>query len=87
MFVIAHDLGSSGNKATLVDTKGKILANSFKGYKTFYPKLGWTEQEPRDWWEAVLITTKDLVKKAKIYSNDIGCISFSGQIMSCIPVD
>ena len=33
-FILAHDLGTTGNKASLFDGEGKVLASAFFGYGT-----------------------------------------------------
>lgn len=86
-YILAHDLGTTGNKATLYSTGGRLLASSFYPYETYYPKVNWAEQDPRDWWRAVCISTRDLLKSARISKKDIVGISFSGQMMGCLPVD
>lgn len=86
-FILAHDLGTSGNKATLYDLEGNLFASSFYAYDTYYPKTNWVEQNPDDWWKAVCVSTKELISKTCISKEDILCITFSGQMMGCLPVD
>jgi xylulokinase len=86
-YVVAHDLGTSGNKATLFDSDGNLLASSFSGYNTSYPSHGWAEQSQEDWWQSVVTSTKDLMEKVPDAKKSIVAISFSGQMMSCCPVD
>ncbi len=86
-YILAHDLGTSGNKATLYDLEGRLLTSSFYEYETFYPKHNWVEQDPEDWWKAVCVSTRNLIEKAAIARADILCITFSGQMMGCLPVD
>ena len=52
-YILAHDLGTSGNKATLYRGDGKLAASAVAAYRTRYPHPGWAEQDPRDWWRAV----------------------------------
>ncbi|MCD6256473.1 xylulokinase [Candidatus Aerophobetes bacterium] len=85
--ILAHDIGTTGNKATLYDPEGELLASSFSPYPTYYPEVNWAEQNPEDWWIAVCSSTVELLKRAKISSDKIACISFSGQMMGCLPVD
>ncbi|MCX7730293.1 MAG: xylulokinase [Candidatus Caldatribacterium sp.] len=85
--IIAHDLGTTGNKATLFDPEGKILASSFFGYETFYPDALSVEQDPEDYWKAVVASTQELLFKAQVRKEDIGVVSFSGQMMGALPVD
>jgi xylulokinase len=86
-YILAHDLGTSGNKATLYDLNGQLITSSFYEYETLYPKTNWVEQDPADWWKAVCISTRNLIEKAGITKQDILCICFSGQMMGCLPVD
>jgi len=86
-YVVAHDLGTSGNKATLFDSDGNLLASSFSGYNTSYPSHGWAEQSQEDWWQSVVTSTKDLMEKVPDAKKSIVAISFSGQMMSCCSVD
>ena len=86
-FILAHDLGTTGNKASLYDQNGTVLASSFYGYDVDYPKTNWVEQDPEDWWQAVCVSTRQLLTKSRISPEDIACISFSGQMMGCVAVD
>ena len=65
-YILAFDLETGGNKAFIYDTNGNCLGNCFKSYKTFYPRPGWHEQRPEDWWEAIVYGTRELLKKSAI---------------------
>lgn len=86
-FILAHDLGTTGDKATLFDEEGNLLASSFGAYPTFYPQVNWAEQNPEYWWKAFCRSTGELLKKARIPASEIACVCFSGQMMGCLPVD
>lgn len=86
-YILSHDLGTTGNKATLYDREGNLLASSFYPYPTYYPYPNWVEQNPLDYWEAVKSSTQELLAKSKVRSQEIAVISFSGQMMGCLPVD
>jgi len=86
-YVIAHDLGTTGNKATLFDAEGKLCGSAFYAYGTDYAHTGWAEQNPEDWWQAVCTSTRALLSQAGVSGSDIACITFSGQMMGCVPLD
>jgi len=86
-FILAHDLGTTGNKASLFDEQGKVRASSLSTYTTQYPRPNWVEQNPEDWWKAVCTSTKQLLSEAKIDLNQVACITFSGQMMGCVVLD
>ena len=52
--LLGVDLGTGGCKLTLVDTLGSIIGSSFTEYKTYYPRHGWSEQNPEDWYQTFL---------------------------------
>jgi xylulokinase len=62
-YIIAHDVGTSGNKAVLVDTEGRVHGKCFEPYQTYHPSPGCVEQEPQDWWWAVSKTTRLLLER------------------------
>jgi len=84
-YLLAHDLGTSGNKATLFTSDGELFKSKLYEYDTKYFNGNWAEQNPEDWWRAVCITTRQISKG--INPKDIAAISFSGQMMGCLCVD
>ncbi len=85
--ILAHDLGTSGNKTTLYAADGRVLGRAFFGYETFYPHPGWAEQDPADWWRAVRAGTHDVLAAAHTGGESVACVSFSGMMQACLPVD
>ncbi len=86
--VIAHDLGTSGDKASIVDSEGRILATAIEHYPVLYPEPGWAEQDPNGhWWRAICKTTHDVLNRSGISPKDITVITFATQMMGTIPVD
>ena len=83
----AHDLGTTGNKATLFHADGSIAAAVFAGYPTAYPHPNWAEQDPADWREALFGSTRRLLTKAGVSAADIAVLSFSGHMQGALVVD
>jgi xylulokinase len=86
-YILAHDLGTSGNKATLFSLDGKMGASVLYEYPAYYPGALCVEQDPEDWWKAVCVSTRQLLEKAGVAPGDIAVVSFSGQQMGCLIVD
>lgn len=86
-YVIAHDVGTSGVKAVLLDAEGCILASAEENYGFTYPSPGCVEQKPDDYWRAITQSTKTVVKASKIHASEIIGIVFTTQAMGIIPVD
>jgi xylulokinase len=85
--LLAHDLGTTGNKASLFDASGRLLASAFEPYGTAYPQPGWAEQDPADWWRAICTASQRLFAESNYSPEDVAGIGFSGQMMCCLPVD
>lgn len=86
-YIVAHDVGTSGNKAVLVDTEGRVRGKCFEPYATYYPRPGWGEQEPGDWWRAVSTTTRLLLERTGVSPRDVVCITYAGQLLGIVPMD
>ena len=52
-YLLGIDFGGGASKATLIDTNGKIIAESTAEYPTYYPKGG-CEQRPEVWQNALV---------------------------------
>lgn len=85
--IIAHDLGTTGNKASLHTDDGEMLQHCTVPYPAHFASGGVAEQNPMDWWEAVGQATKKLTQMANISANEITGIGISGQMMGAIFLD
>lgn len=85
--IIAHDLGTTGNKASLHTDDGEMLQHCTVPYPAHFASGGVAEQNPMDWWEAVGQATKKLTQMANVSANEITGIGISGQMMGAIFLD
>ncbi|MGN1274532.1 MAG: FGGY family carbohydrate kinase, partial [Thermoguttaceae bacterium] len=84
-YILAHDLGTSGNKATLYSEEGKLVASVTMEYELLLSNGNWAEQRAEDWWRAVCDSTRKLLEN--VDPADIAAVSFSGQMLGCLCVD
>ncbi len=85
--IIAHDLGTGGNKASLFEADGTFIASVFVGYDTEYPKPGFHEQAPDDWYRAIAESTKMLLNKTRVSGSDVCALAISGHSLGCVPIN
>jgi xylulokinase len=85
--IIAHDLGTTGNKATLVSDAGAVLAACTSTYATDFGPRGKAEQDAEAWWTAVCAATRQLLAEASVRAEDVEVVSFSGQMMGAVLLD
>ena len=81
------DIGTSACKIAVFDECGKVIASATGEYDVYYPKAGWVEQNPNQWWEAVTDAVKSLICKEGINPAHIKAVGIDGQSWSAIPID
>lgn len=85
--LLGIDIGTSGTKAALFDLQGNTLASSTVEYPMYQPQNGWAEQDPQDWWNAVVQSTRQVLKQSGIDAGEIGGIGLSGQMHGLVMLD
>lgn len=83
--ILSHDLGTSGNKASIFSVEGELVASEVQPYGTSYGRDNWAEQNPSDWWNAICITSRKLLKR--VGGSEVAVVCLSGQMMGCLCVD
>lgn len=86
-YLLGLDIGTSGTKALLCDTQGKVIATSNTPHTLQSPKPGWSEQSPEQWWAACGKGSKAVLKKAKVKGNQVVGIGLSGQMHGSVFLD
>jgi xylulokinase len=85
--LLAHDLGTTGDKASLYDEHGHLVASVTTTYATDYGAGGTAEQDAHEWWRAVGDATRALLDQAAIGAADVDVVAFSGMMMGALLVD
>ena len=85
--IIAHDLGTTGNKASLHSDDGRTIAHCTINYPAHFAAGGIAEQNPDDWWNAVAAATQKLLAENNISASDITGVGLSGQMMGAVLLD
>lgn len=84
-YLLAHDIGTSGDKASLFTIGGELVRSTVASYQVIYSDGGRAEQDPQTWWEAVCQSTREIA--AGIPGEEILAVSFSAQMQCCLVVD
>jgi xylulokinase len=86
-YLLAHDVGTSGCKAVIMTTAGRVVATANESYPTNFSKLLWAEQEPQDWWRALTNTTRTVLDLSGVKPEQVISLSFSTQMVNLLPLD
>ncbi|CAB3966943.1 xylulose kinase [Burkholderia cenocepacia] len=87
---IGLDLGTSGVKAVLLDRDGAVRASASRPLAVSRPQPRWSEQAPRDWWDAACGVLAALVSDARtagIDPRDIDALGLTGQMHGATLLD
>ncbi|MEM7623779.1 MAG: FGGY family carbohydrate kinase, partial [Planctomycetota bacterium] len=84
---IGIDIGTSASKGALVSETGEVIASASHAYPIARLRSGWTEQNPTDWWAAIVRTTRDLLAASPIDPGTIRSLAFSGQLHGSVFLD
>lgn len=85
MYYIGVDLGTSAVKLILMQEDGKVVKSVSKEYPLSFPKPGWSEQNPYDWYEKSAEGIRELA--ADIDRQQVAGISFGGQMHGLVILD
>jgi xylulokinase len=86
-YILAHDVGTGGNKAVLCNPNGEVLYSAYQSYGLTYPQAGWVEQDPDELWQAVAATTRQVIQESGIDPADVIGVGVSAQMWNTLPVD
>lgn len=85
--IIAHDLGTTGDKASLHHDDGRLVASVTVAYPAHFAAGGIAEQDPADWWHAVVKATRDLLVRSAVAPDAVSGLVVSGQMMGAVLLD
>ena len=86
-YLLAHDLGTSADKASLFTTEGEFIATKTVSYPSYHLANGGVEQDPEDWWNAFCTSTKTLIEETGVNPEDILGVGFDGTYANAICLD
>ena len=80
--LLGIDIGTSGCKAVLLASNGRILHEATASYEPHYPQPGWAEMDPETWYGAAIAAARQVLSGATDAPEPAG-IGISGQMISC----
>ena len=81
---IGVDLGTSAVKLLLMDDDGRIVKSISKEYPLFFPKDGWSEQNPEDWYQQSIAGIREI---SEGFTGSINGIGIGGQMHGLVVLD
>ena len=76
-YVLALDLGTTGNRAIVFDRRQKIIFQKYEEFRQIFPKPGWVEHDPEEIWRSVRKILAATLKKTG--AGNIAAIGLTNQ--------
>jgi len=86
-YFIGVDLGTTGTKTAIFNLEGNLLADAYEELELRYPRPGWVEQEPDDFYESAVNTIRASVKRSKVDPREVKAIAFDSQMAGTMGID
>ena len=86
-YFLGIDTSTTGSKALLIDERGEVLGVASSPHTLQTPKPLWSEQDPREWWEAVSASIRSVLEGAGIGGERIGAVGLTGQMHGLVLLD
>ena len=81
------DLGTSHLKLQVMDERAAPVAEASMPISTSALHPGWAEQDPAQWWEALVAACRQLFSGGKIEADSIAAIGVTGQMHGAVFLD
>jgi xylulokinase len=86
-YLLTYDVSSTGCKAAIVTIDGRLLKTAFESYPTYYPQPLWSEQDPEDWWQAIIRSTKRVMEDSGIEADQVIGLAYSTTMTNIVVMD
>ena len=86
-YFLGIDTSTTGSKALLIDERGQVIAVASSPHTLQTPRPLWSEQDPREWWEAVSASIRSVLEQAGLSGESIGAVGLTGQMHGLVLLD
>ncbi len=76
-YILALDLGTTGNRAIVFNKEGKQVASNYQEFPQLFPQEGWVEHNPEEIWKTTLEVMSSVIEK--IGKKNIHAIGITNQ--------
>jgi xylulokinase len=86
-YFISVEFSTKRTKAAIFDARASMLTSDYEEPKLIYPKPGWVEQDPMDFYRSAVNTIRNSLRRSKIDPRNVKAIAFSSQMAGIMGVD
>jgi xylulokinase len=85
--LLGIDISTTGAKALLTDGAGRVVASASMPLALSTPRPLWSEQNPKDWWQAIAASIRRALDDANATGSDVAAIGLTGQMHGLVLLD
>ena len=85
--LLAIDIGTGSVRAAVVSQNGTILAYAAREHDQIVPQFGWSQQNPRTWWEGAVFSIRSVLEKVEGGAERVAGIAACGQMHGSVLID
>jgi xylulokinase len=86
-YFLGIDVSTTGSKALLVDESGSVVATATSPHTLQTPKPLWSEQDPREWWQASSSAVRSALQQAGLEGESVAAVGLTGQMHGLVLLD
>jgi FGGY-family pentulose kinase len=86
-YLLGIDYGTESCRAGVFDTNGRPLASEATTYKLTHPRPGWAEQDPDEWWSALVRSVRAVMERAEVSADAIAGLSVDATTCTVVALD
>lgn len=87
VYFLSFDFGTESLRGAIFNPEGRMIYTSSEYYRTYFPRSGWAEQKPEDWWTAFLKVSRDIVLRSGIKPDSIRAMAFDTTSCTVVALD
>lgn len=86
-YFLGIDTSTTSSKALLVNEMGEVVAVASHPHTLQTPRPLWSEQDPRQWWEAASASIRSVLEKAGVGGESVAALGLTGQMHGLVLLD
>lgn len=86
-YLLGLDVSTTGAKALLVDPQGEVVSSATTSLSLSTPQPLWSEQDPLEWWSAMVQSIQAVLQQANRDGGAIAAIGLTGQMHGLVLLD
>ncbi|MGB3509409.1 MAG: glycerol kinase GlpK [Microcoleaceae cyanobacterium] len=83
-YILALDLGTTGNRAILFNSQGASVGQAYKELPQYYPHPGWLEHDAEEIWEDTYAMIERVFRDTGISPSNVEAIGLTVQRETCL---